>query len=203
MLIDIVILLPQNFRKKFGKLGVRLKSRFPVFYAVDDKKLIPHLSLLHMRTDKADLIAQLLEAMLDGYKSFAVYPKRFVFQNKGRAYISGGLEIKKSSALQDLHEFIVRQLHKLKSGPAFKPEKYYNKKQEYYRIHYGGNPFMLEFYGPHLTLAKLKMLTPQQLSEFSKILKVKFAAFKAGVVAVAQTDKNHQVIKILKQFKLK
>ena len=203
MLIDIVILPPKSFRKKFGKLGLNLKHRFPAFYAVDNKNLIPHLSLFHIRTNKVERVTKALPGRLADYKSFAIYPTRFTFHNIGNSYLIGGLEIKNTRALQVLHEAAVHGLHKFKSGAAFKPQKFYSQKQRYYRTRYGGNPHMLEFYGPHLTLARLKILNPRQKSDLNKLLKVKFGAFKADVVAVAETDKNHQVIKILKQFKLK
>jgi hypothetical protein len=203
MLIDIIILPPKNFRLKFGKLGLRIKMSFPAFYAVDNKKLIPHLSLFHIKTSKINAVTEKVLAKFSGSKSLMIYPKQIAFHNIGNSYLIGGLGAKKTSALQFFHESAVRALYKFKSGPAFKPQKYYNRRQRYYRTHFGGNPHMLEFYNPHFTLARLKMLSPAQKLELNKLLRTKFIAFKADTIAVAQTNKNHQVIKILKEFKLK
>jgi hypothetical protein len=203
MLLDIIILPPKSFRKKFGKLGLRIKSSFPAFYAIDNDKLIPHLSLFNIRTNKISAVIKALSAKFSDSKSLLIYPKQIVFHNMGNIYLIGGLGVKNTLALRKLHELSVYGLYKFKSAPAFQTQKYYNRKQRYYRVHFGGNPYMLEFYSPHLTLARLKVLNTRQRLKLKKMLKVKFEGFKANAIAVAQTDKNHQVIKILKQFKLK
>jgi hypothetical protein len=203
MLIDIVILPPKSFRNKFGKIGLALKKQMPLFYTIDNKKLIPHLSLFHLRTNKVAKVSEALTFLLPSFRDFKVYPTRFNFHNIEDKYFIGGLGAKVTKDLQLLHESVVHCLYTFKSGPAFKPQKYYSPKQEYYRKNFGGNPQMFELYNPHFTLARLKILNSKQIKKLRVMLKVKFAPFQAKEIVVAQTNNNHQVIKILKTFKLK
>jgi len=202
MLIDIVILPPQSFRKKFGKIGLALKGRMPLFYAVNNKELIPHLSLFHLRTNKVKKVSDTLVSVAASFKSLKISPTKFDLHNISGEYLIGGLGAKVTKDMQFLHEAIVKSLYKLKSGPAFKAQKYYNSKQEYYRTKFGGNPNMFEFYSPHFTLARLKILDVEQRRRLEKMLKVKFLSFQAREIILAQTDGNHQIVKILKKFKL-
>lgn len=55
MLIDIVMLPPQNIRKRIGTKMKKEMGNIPNFFVVDNRKLIPHLSLWHMKIAKKEL----------------------------------------------------------------------------------------------------------------------------------------------------
>ena len=55
MLYDIVIVPPKNLRHKIGQRVLSVTRGKPATFVVDNIRLIPHLSLFHVRTSKTQL----------------------------------------------------------------------------------------------------------------------------------------------------
>ena len=71
MLLDIVVLPPANIRQKVGQAILRATRGADCKYVVDNKKLIPHVSLFHIRTSqrRLKLIEQQVKSVLGQYKA--------------------------------------------------------------------------------------------------------------------------------------
>ena len=79
MLVDIVILPPEKIR---NMVGVRVRKAFgnsPNFFVVDNKNLIPHLSLWHLRTSEKKLpkIAEELKRVVSSQKQVKIISSKF------------------------------------------------------------------------------------------------------------------------------
>ena len=62
MLVDIVILPPPEIRRKIGRTIKRSVGKSPAFFVVENQRLIPHLSLWHLRIS-ANEIGNLIEEL--------------------------------------------------------------------------------------------------------------------------------------------
>ena len=199
MLIDIVILPPKNTRKMVGNFGNKIKSELSLDWFVDNKKLIPHISLYHIRIDKNKLPSVLFETGKIFVKSKKI-PINFT-QASGH-YPYYGIGVKKSDKLYKLHK-IALTLKFLRKGemPFIHPPKTVLAKK--YAQTYGAIG-ILNRYNPHITLGSIN-----KESDFEKVSKkvnenkIKFKSFTATSIAITEVDKFWQVKKIIKEFKLK
>jgi len=121
MLIDIVILPPKNIRRKIGAKMKKEIVDMPNFFVVDGVKLIPHISLWHMKTSKkkVDKIAQELKKIISEQKSIKIISSKFNTSKKHKGYL--GFSIKKNKDLVSLREKVVQKIYSYKTGimPGF------------------------------------------------------------------------------------
>ena len=113
MLLDIVILPPRDIRKRIRKLTSEIGKRFPLKWRVDDRKLIPHITLFHILSEKSQLpkIYSEIQHQIRKQK-----PVKINFTQVQGFSIAFGLNIRNSSSLQKLHQKMVVYLNKFRTG---------------------------------------------------------------------------------------
>ncbi|MBI4050791.1 MAG: 2'-5' RNA ligase family protein [Candidatus Doudnabacteria bacterium] len=199
MLLDIVILPPKVLRQRIGKKIKDATKDVKAVFVVNNKKLILHLSLFHIRTSKARL------SRLSGIV------KGIVKKHKVMNMRSAGLEISKSGSgivyvnvsyplkLVRLREEVFNSCYPLRTGPMpwmiksrppTRQEKLARKKFGTY----------LKFH-PHFTLAMFQNHRDAE-RVIERMGRIKFD-FTADTVAVTEVNSWHQVTGIIKKFKLK
>lgn len=169
MLLDIVILPPIKVRRKIGRLTKVLGGKYRLAWRVDNKKLIPHITLYHLLSSRQFLpkIYSEIERLLKSEQPITLTADKA----KG-ARIAFALGIKNKRTLSELHKKILKNLRKLctgrtwekfavKIGPSKRLEKKYAKQYGVYTI--------LKNYWPHITLGKLR--NPNQTKEVINFLK--------------------------------
>ncbi|MCH8069203.1 MAG: 2'-5' RNA ligase family protein [Candidatus Marinimicrobia bacterium] len=116
MLLDIVILPPKKLRDDVGKKISNIAKGRPYTYLVDNKKLIPHLSLFHININKRNLpeLSEKIRVVLEHHKPFNIRSVKF-----GHPSVKNGqvfFLLAKSRALKKLHTDIVNSCHSLRAG---------------------------------------------------------------------------------------
>lgn len=198
MRIDIVILPPKGLSKTIGGRVLRIGQKLPLTLAVDGKKLFPHISLLHLRTT-----TNRLPFVIKEVKKLAVQHRKFhlgfTSGYGGKKYFC--IATTKPKQLFNLHQDAVKSISHYRTGTIWLPKKPKNNLQERYFQLYGvGN--VLKFFHPHITLG-----LQRNIKDSAKAVKLvnefPWKKFSAQRLAVTQVTKDHQVFKIIKEFKLK
>ncbi len=200
MLIDIVILPPSDVRWAVSHFNKKLKTQFQLKWIVDNKRLVPHISLYHIRIDKNKLSEVVLEVNKIA-KRVKKVPIGFVGSNGHYPYF--GINASKSNKLYILHKQVVEKLKDQRKGEmpfVHLPQTLLAKK---YAKNYGAIGVFSK-YNPHITLGATNKES-DFLALLEKINKNKnlFKSFMADTIAITEIDKYWQVVKILKKFKLK
>ena len=198
MLIDIVILPQKNLRKK---IGVKMKKEIghaPNFFVVDNKKLIPHLSLWHMKTSyqKISKIVQELKRVAKEQKPIKINSFEFHAIEKYK----GCLEflVKENKDLAKLQQKVFQKIYPYKTGlmpqfASFLKIKYSEEKLREIKK-YGRS---LGFH-PHFTMGWLKN-EKDIIGVVKKMRAVKFK-FQAKEIYICEIDKWWQVKRIIKKI---
>jgi len=198
MKLDIVLLPPEAVCNKIGQTMRRLKRNTPFNFIVDNLRLKPHISLLHLKADKRSLGKILLAAgrLAATNKKIKMPTPHF---HKGRKFLVAGFNASKQ--LYQLHEKIVKIISPFRNGVVDLPfgEKIPLQKK-YIKIY--GVRTVLEFYKAHITLGWVKK-DEDMLKVFTECSHAKFKGFTASRLAVTLVNKNNQVIKVIKEFILK
>lgn len=197
MLLDVVILAPLPLRKAIGKQSLRLKKEFKLLYAVDNKKLIPHISLFHLSIEPKNLsqVEKKLKTVVATQKAF---PIKLDGVKSGAQFFSYGIENSKN--LYQLHKKIVSGLKDLRRGPM--AGKFVFAKGREKIIQEYGAPWVLKYFSPHITLGGVKKLS-DVVQVTKAIPKPILNSFKADEIAIVEVNSYWQVVKIIKEFKLK
>ncbi len=198
MLIDIVILPPKNLRKKIGIKMNKEIGHLPNFFVVDNMKLIPHLSLWHMKTSKkvVDKIAQELKQVIEGQKSIKISSSEFHAIEKYKGCLE--FSVKKNKDLVVFRQKVFQKTYIYKTGTmpqfaSFLRIKYSKEKLKEIKK-YGRS---LGF-GPHFTMGWLK--NEKDIARVvKKMRKVKFS-FLAKEVYICEIYKWWQVKKIIQKI---
>jgi 2'-5' RNA ligase len=200
MLIDIVILPPSNVRSAVQHFNKKLKAQFQLKWVVDNKKLIPHVSLYHIKIEKRKLsdVVNEVGKIAEGAKKI---PVDFVGANGHYPYF--GIKTTKSDELYILHKQVVGKLKDQRNGemPFIHPPKTLLAKK--YAKNYGAIGLFSK-YNPHVTLGATNKVRDflALMDNVNKNQKL-FKNFTASIIAVAEVDKYWQVVRIIKKFKLK
>ena len=195
--LDIVLLPPKNISEKIGQSVLAIHRRVPLALTVDNKKLLPHISLLHLKASARDLIdiIKTVEAI-----ALETKPFKICFNKPSHGELYFVININNTKSLRFLHQIVVKNVSLYKNGQVNLPPKGRTVLQRSYIKKYGvGN--ILKYFGPHITLGHVYKIKDQ-----NKILKlvgqIKFQNFIAKRLAVAQVNKYHQVYKIIKEYKV-
>lgn len=198
MLIDIVILPPKDIRRKIGTKIKKEIENLPNFFVVDNIKLIPHLSLWHMKTseNKINKIARELEEIIKEQKFIKVTSSKFDTSEKYKGYL--GFSIKKNKDLITLREKVVQKIYLYKTGimPGFATFLGIKDSKEKLRE--------IKIYGralgfdPHFTMGWLKD-KKDVLKVIKRMKKVEFN-FLAKEIYICEVDKWWQVKRIIKKI---
>lgn len=199
MVIDIVILPPLAASKQLSRSISQATKGVPLKFVVDGKKLHYHMSLYHIRLENNSFLklVSLVKQMAEQYKSFQVKSKGFYFKPSG----GFGLGFSKNKVWEKMQKEIVRSCKYLRSGPipwtlSRDPSKEEQKSRELY-----GSSYLYPLTKPHFTIGKLR--NPDNAEFLRKNLRFLRLIFCATTVGICLVDKDYQVTKVLKEFKLK
>jgi len=202
MEMDIVLLAPKKLSRSMGNSVQEIEKNVKLNVAVDDRKLLPHITLLHINLQPGQ-VKNVLEALRFLAKKHSKINLEFGANYMGASIFRNffHLGLKKSAKLYDLHESVVETISPIRNGKVPIPVKAKNSTQKSYFTKYGvGN--ILKFFNPHFTLGELKNVKDEEF-----VLKFlgarKFPKFSVDRIGLAKVNNKHQLIKIVKEFKLK
>lgn len=188
-------------RNRLGKNNLKAVKGCPVHYVVDNLKLIPHLSLFHLRiaNRKFEQIGPAVKEVIKNYHPFRLKSIKLVKYKKDLVLY---YRLSKPAILSKLNNEIVKKCHKFRIGELFVWYKkcQFSKIDRQYIHEYGSYWSVGKNFVPHLTMVKYKVP-----SDKAKIMwgigDFKFD-FIANTIAICEINKHGQVLKILKTFKL-
>ncbi len=197
MLIDIVILPPENLRRKIGAKMKKEMGSLPNYFIVDNIKLIPHLSLWHIETSKERIndIAQELKQITKKQGPVKINSLKFHALDKFKGCVD--FSVKNNNDLNSLREKVFKKVYPYKTGMMPKFASFlgpYTRKQLKEVKKYGRT---LGF-APHFTMGWLKK-EKDTASVVKKMQKVKFS-FLAKEIYICEVDSWWQVKKIIKKI---
>ena len=199
MLIDIIILPPQNIRKEIGRKVKKEIGNFPNYFVVDNVKLIPHLSLWHMKISKQRVndIAEKLKQIIKKQRPIKISSSGFHASEKFKGCVE--FIVEKNKDLIKLQKEVFQNIYSYKSGimPSFASFLGIIRSEEkQQQINKYGRSLG---FGPHFTLVWLK--DEKDIAEVAmKMGEVKFS-FLAKEIYICEIDKWWQVKKIIKKIK--
>lgn len=198
MIIDIVLLPPEAVCEKIGKFVRKLSKRYKLQMAVDNRKLLPHISLLHIKTSakRVSAIASIIRAISGRFSEQAL---KFTKPKIARDYFV--MDLGKTKKLMELHREVVFSAHKFKIGFSGVGNSKDDKLQREYIQKYGAGNILKNF-SPHITLGIVKW-QKDLLDIASALFKQRWPAFSSKRLAITQVNNRHQVFRVLKEFKLK
>jgi len=199
MLLDIVILPPDKVRQKISKAVTRATKGLDVELIVDNKKLIPHLSLFHINTKKESLskLEKTIKESILFYTPVSIYQKDLYAEGEGWF----GFTLSKHRELTKLKQRLVVNCYPLKTAMMpwvhkRKPTKLERNNRSKYGVSYNiGKSFW-----PHFTLGQMSN------EKDAKVVVVRLKgfdfSFKADTVALCEVNFWHQVTRVLKKFRI-
>lgn len=198
MLIDIVILPPNKIRNLVSRATIKALGDYDYQYLIDNKKLIPHVSLFHIniKKNKLDKIYNLIEDSAKIYTPKKIFFADIITHGNGVwVYLSNNESLKK------LNKRLVKYCAPLRDGfIPWIPKRAPDKLQKNNRLKYGTHYCIGKGFAPHFTMVKLKNEADTKI--VYKKMKIKDFNFMGDTVAVCQINKYCQVTKVLKTFKL-
>jgi len=199
MLFDIVILPPDKLRQKLGAKMKRALQGVPHFLVIDNDKLIPHLSLFHLKIAKKrvpDLFST-VERIAKRHSPMPIQSTGTKFSPTGSGFVFHTLS--KPEILVKLHKEVIKKCHQLRTDAVpWNLKTLITGRKKIYRQKYGSHHILKNFH-PHLTMARLKK--PDDAAQVLKKMKMNFK-FTAGEIYVCEVNNWLQVFKVLKRFKL-
>jgi len=198
MLINIVILPPEKIRNIVGDRMNKEFGNFPNFFVVDNKSLIPHLSLWHLKTSEKRLleIAEELQRVVDKQKPIKIISSRFREIKKYKGCVE--FPVKTNKSLDILQKKVFQKIYHYKAGSmppfaSFLKLPRTNKKILEVKK-YGRS---LGFH-PHFTMGWLK--NEKDISGVVKNMqKVKFN-FLTKEIYICEVDRWWQVKRVIKKI---
>lgn len=202
MLLDIVILPPKKLRENVGLRSRRASKGMKFKYLIDNRELIPHVSLFHLRTNRPGYraVQRKLQAIIKSTAPF--FMKAVGLESpKGSGYF--WIRYRNSQQFKILHRRVLSSVHGLRRGriisrslkePSVLQSRYWKKY---------GSPYILKLLTPHITIGRLDCVD-EGLE--TKVV-AKFGAldydFRAADIGICTINHDCQVTKILKIYQLK
>ena len=197
MLLDIVLLPPYSLRERIGRSVRRAASDSASVFLVDNAKLVPHVSLWHLRTSKSvipRLVIELRRA-LGKQNPVTVYSMHPTVSKKYPDTFE--FEIKKNNPLVSLQGKVFTTVYRYKTGPMppfYKPWAGVARKQaEKY-----GKPLGFR---PHITLGLLRNLSDVPWV-VQGLAKTKFS-FRAREIYVCEVNRWWQVVRVIEKVRFR
>lgn len=200
MLLDIVILPPKTLRNKIGSTFKKEITKFDYVFTVDNKKLIPHLSLWHLKTSEAEIdrITQELKKVIKKQRSISITTTGLEIDKEYKECLS--LSVRESKTLNDFQQKVFQTIHHLRTGvmPQFAAEfrKWRGKMLEEAKEY--GKPLG---FNPHLTAGWMKN-DGDAKKVIKNVGKLKFT-FLVKEIYICEVNEWWQVKKIIKKIKFK
>lgn len=196
MLLDIVILPPVKLRRKIGRKIKKEVGAYPHIFVVDNVKLMPHLSLWHIRTSKNKIneLTKELKEIVKNQKPIKISSAGFTILKKPKG--CSQFEISNSKALSSLQQKVFKKTYPFKTGmmPQIEIWGLWTGEQLKQARKYS-RPL---WFGPHFTAGILKN-TGDALKVVKAMKKVKFN-FVAKEIYICEINKWWQVIRIIKRI---
>ncbi|MDP3986478.1 MAG: hypothetical protein U1C53_00785 [Candidatus Veblenbacteria bacterium] len=197
MLLDIVVLPPAKERRRLGALAQRLSQDYPARYIVDNKKLIPHVSLYHFRTSQKRLkdVEQVMRMIVTKTGQFRIAG---VALTKGQYSI--GLKLQNPPALKRLNKAVLLHCASLRTGsmPNIFSEKMTKQVKQALKDY--GTVGTVINYEPHITLlANFKSSRVKQKRGAIGNFRV---GFSVNELAITEVNCWYQVTRVIKRFRV-
>ncbi|MFH1112038.1 MAG: hypothetical protein V1712_03130 [Patescibacteria group bacterium] len=197
MLLDIVILPSAKLRKRLGNIALKANRICKSSCLVDNRKLIPHCSLFHINTSAARIpkLYKIVRQLATLYSAVQLKAKGcYMSEEKWLDFPLIGY-----GSLKKFRTNIIMSCATMCTGmmPPWGHRSLTNQ-EKLMRAKYGvsNNPYI---YRPHITIGRFN---PKCIGLVNKYLqKIKFS-FKANNIAICQVNKNWQVTRMIKQFKV-
>ena len=175
---------------------------YSVRYFIDNKKLIPHLSLFHLRTTESRFrkLEQIVEKIASRFAGFPIESIKFEQYGDGTGV---NYVLSKPRELQKLNKETVVRVKSLRTGvlyPWYRTRKYSRIQQDYIKK-YGTIWSVEKGFIPHFTMGRF-ISRGDAAKVVEKMKKINFE-FMADTIAICEINNNGQVYKILKTLKLK
>lgn len=197
MLLDIVILPPAKLRQRLGKKIKEATKGIPNVFVVDNKKLIPHLSLFHIRTsrNRIEKLESRIREVLKKYRPIPIKSRKVELSGSGSEVIF--IKTSSSQNLEQLRSEIFNASYPLRTGmmPWMIRSRRPTRLEMLARKRYGTS---ISFH-PHITAAMLKDYKEVPTIVW-KLKKVKFE-FVADTIAITEVNFWHQVTRVIKKFR--
>ncbi|OGG58854.1 hypothetical protein A2765_00540 [Candidatus Kaiserbacteria bacterium RIFCSPHIGHO2_01_FULL_56_24] len=198
MRIDIVLLPSKKVSDALGGISASLHRKIPMVFCVDNKKLLPHVSLYHLNVRQQQLNSLSNTVSKLAHKRKAI-PVRITGSTKGKNWFS--LNINKPRALTLLHTDVVKTCKKFHDGPMRWPTPITTRQERAYVKKYGA-PNVLKNFSPHFTLGWTKR--EKDLKRIvDELKKMESRELDIQRIAIAEVDVHCQVFRIIKELKLK
>jgi hypothetical protein len=200
MLLDIVILPSQSLRENIGRKIRQATRNMPAAYVVDNRNMIYHSSLFHIRISKQRMprLIEIVKRISKKYGSTLINSKGLeLYEKKGI-----GIKLSNNQQLKKLSQEIIVSCYRLRSGMMpWNPKRAPNKTELRLRKKYGTQHNVEGRLQPHFTIAEfLNGADAQYVWEKLKSLRFSFVG---NTVAICEVNRWHQVTRIIKKFKLK
>ncbi|MBI5733343.1 MAG: hypothetical protein HY973_00135 [Candidatus Kerfeldbacteria bacterium] len=198
MLLDIVILPPNRIRKLVGQAVVKSVGDFKYRYIIDNKHLIPHLSLFHININKRKLAAlvAVVKKNISNYQPVEISTKNILVDGNGVFIL-----LSNRKSLINLNRKMVRYCYPLRDGMIpWMSKRLPNKLEKFNRKTYGTYYNIGKAFQPHFTVVKLKFDTDAKI--VGEEMKNIHFSFMGNTIAICQINDYSQVTKVLKTFKL-
>jgi hypothetical protein len=201
MLLDIVILPPTTLRRRLGLAIRKAAEGFSVKYVVDNKKLIPHISLFHMNMkitrERISELDKSIHNSLSSFRPTIIRCRKIIAVDGELSYI-----LSNPPSVKALNKSAIKNCVGLRTGimpwlPKRRPTILEKKNRELYGVHYN----IGKMFNPHFTM--LKMNRSHDVKMVFQKLKLRHFQFKANTIALCKVNRRHQVTKILKKFMVK
>lgn len=197
MLLDIVILPPVKLRQKISKKIKKAATGYPNFFIVDNRKLISHLSLWHIRTSKNRIneLAKELKQIVKNQKPIKINSVGFT---ASKEYQSVEFTVKNNRALTSLQQEVFKRIYPFKIGMMpFVGIFRYTKVKQIKEAKKYGRPLGFQ---PHFTAGVLKsMIDSLRIAESMKKTKFNFS-FSAKEIYICEVNHWWQVTKIIRKI---
>lgn len=196
MLVDIVILPPAGLRQRIGKRIKKEITGHPATFVVDNEKLIPHLSLWHLRMSAKRIpgMAERLKGVVKQQKPVRIVSTRFTALTKEEGIVE--FSVKNNRNLSLLQQRVFREVHSLKTGmmPQFKIFGLWRGKtlRDAQRF---GRPLS---FAPHFTMGLLR--DKGDASRVAAAMKKARFHFVAGEIFICEVNRWWQVTRIIKRL---
>lgn len=198
MLLDVVVLPPVELRRTIGRKIKEGVGCYPRLFVVDNTKLIPHLSLWHVRTsqNRIDKLAKELELAVKNQRPIGIRSTNFVAVKSPEGCVEFG--VKNNRALASLQQKVFKKTYPFRTGmmPQFGASfgiKWSSKELKEAKKY--SRPL---WFGPHFTAGILKS-KEDALRSVKAMKKVKFK-FLAKEIYICRVNRLWQADKILRKI---
>lgn len=196
--LNVAFRPPKEIRKKVISLGRKISEKYETFFALDDNKFFPHITIYSVDYPMVNY-----ENVLKELEKISLKSSKIIFKFKEIDHLYGyiGIVSQLTPEIKKIHKNIIKQLNYLREGHIRDKylKKTYSAKQKK-NIKQYGCPDAINLYNPHITITRLK--NSQQTKEVVKNIKWKDRKFIIDKIAIYLSSGHGTCIKLIKEFNL-